>query len=218
MRIRRPIRQFPVSMKLTTLLEQHYIPAPRRYEGNAGHKVGKRRIRDFKLLCRLLRAFLQREPLIGDLDDQTLAQFEAWHVASFPHGSVEQRRKDFDCLRHFCGLKYQHRRGRNSHPLSDEPGTLWHICCNEYFPKNHRIQSTKTTSQYKTALCDFKAAIGHDATLDDLTDDNLSLLMKWGLAHGQVAKTCNERVGRLKALWNWCWRRARRRTARPSPV
>jgi len=97
---------------------------------------------------------------------------------------------------------------------AESPGTLWHYCVTELFRKNIRIRSEETKRQYRYAFGDFKAFLGREPMLDDLTDDNLVLLLK-SLAERLSAKTANERVGRLRCLWNW---RAKRDRSIPFPT
>lgn len=79
---------------------------------------------------------------------------------------------------------------------------LWDICTREYFPRRLAIRSDKTVRQYRFAVQDFGRFLGHEPTIADLTDDNLYGLAKLLICRGLAAKTVNERVGRIKTLWD----------------
>lgn len=81
-------------------------------------------------------------------------------------------------------------------------------CENEYFPKKLTIRCEETRRQYRLAIDDFAKALGRVPLVADLTDDNLTLLYRW-LADARkcCVVTQNERVGRLKALAEFLWRR-----------
>lgn len=91
-------------------------------------------------------------------------------------------------------------------------GDLWSICHDQYFRFRVKLRSEKTRIQYRLALNNFNECLGHKATLDDLNDDNLALLCGWLLNLRLSEFTVNERVGRLKSLWNWLARRGVLRT------
>jgi integrase len=95
----------------------------------------------------------------------------------------------------------------NKVSLSDAEGTLWHICTAQYFPRNVRITKQTTRNQYEFALRHFKEFLGHDATVDDLTDDNCAGTMKRMMDKGLAAETINGSVGCVKALWTWLAKR-----------
>lgn len=84
---------------------------------------------------------------------------------------------------------------------------LIQLCESTYFRLNPRIRDEKTRHQYRIALRDFAAFLGHAPTLDDLIDDNVCGLMVYLLDRKLAPKTVNERRGRLNALWNWLARR-----------
>lgn len=86
-------------------------------------------------------------------------------------------------------------------------GTLTNICETYYFPNNQDIRSPKTVRQYEFALADLAEALGHPPTLLDLTDDSVSRLLAHLRARGLRPKTCNERAGRILALWRWLYHR-----------
>lgn len=82
------------------------------------------------------------------------------------------------------------------------------VCCeNSYFRLNSRIRTEQTKRQYEFAINDMTKALGHEARIGDLTDDNVSLLMAHLTERKLAAKTINERRGRINALWSWLARR-----------
>lgn len=86
-------------------------------------------------------------------------------------------------------------------------GTLRDICENYYYPNNPAIRSPKTHRQYHYALADFTAALGHEPTDADLTDDCISAMLSFLQRKSLAAKTINERAGRIVALWKWLYHR-----------
>lgn len=91
-------------------------------------------------------------------------------------------------------------------------GDLWSICHDQYFRFRVKLRSEKTRFQYRLALNNFRDCLGRLPEIADLTDDNLALLCGWLLNRGLSEFTVNERVGRLKSLWNWLARRGMLRT------
>lgn len=88
------------------------------------------------------------------------------------------------------------------------PETLLDACEKIYFPRNLRIRCEETKRQYRLAISDFKLCLGREPAVEDLTDDNLTLLYRWLQDRRRCAIiTQNERVGRLKALAEFLWRR-----------
>lgn len=85
--------------------------------------------------------------------------------------------------------------------------SLWSVCHDLYFKVRVRLRSEKTRVQYRLALNNFEAALGRKPDLGDLSDDSLAVLCHWLLAEGLSPHTVNERIGRIKALWNWIARR-----------
>lgn len=85
--------------------------------------------------------------------------------------------------------------------------TLWSICHDQYFRTRVKLRSEKTRIQYRLSLKNLSTTLGRDAVLDDLTDDNLAALCQWLLDQELSEYTINERVGRIKSLWNWLARR-----------
>lgn len=86
-------------------------------------------------------------------------------------------------------------------------GSLWRICHDQYFRVRMQLRSEKTRVQYRLALNNFTALLGRPAMPDDLTDDNLAALCHALLDAELSPFTVNERVGRLKSLWNWAAKR-----------
>jgi integrase len=84
---------------------------------------------------------------------------------------------------------------------------LWTVCCAMYFPQRLRIRSDLTRRQYQFAVDNLAAMLGRAASIADLTDETLIRLCHFLDSQGLAAKTINERVGRLKTLANWLWRR-----------
>jgi integrase len=76
-----------------------------------------------------------------------------------------------------------------------------------YFDLNPKIRTDKTVKQYRIAFKNFAAAIGKAPELEDLTDDNISRLIKYLSSRELAAKTINERRGRIHAFWNFLARR-----------
>lgn len=86
-----------------------------------------------------------------------------------------------------------------------------------YFVLNQRIRDPKTRRQYGFAFKDFTAALGRAPTLDDLTDDNVVLMMAWQQNKKLAVKTINERRGRINAFWSWLTKRGILRTWPTTP-
>lgn len=77
-----------------------------------------------------------------------------------------------------------------------------------YFLQNLRIRSEHTRDQYRYALIAFSVATGkHRPTLDDLTDDNVRLMMRSIVESGRSPVTANDRRIQICALWSWAARR-----------
>lgn len=87
--------------------------------------------------------------------------------------------------------------------------TLRQIVQDYYFRHNPDVRSNLTKRQYAFALSDFDESLGRPATLADLTDDAIAGLLAFLQAKGLSAKTCNERAGRLLALWRFLCQRGR---------
>jgi integrase len=83
--------------------------------------------------------------------------------------------------------------------------TLREICDELYFNLNLRIASEKTRYQYAIALRCFAEHLGHQPTIDDLTDNVVTLWMGRLLRREPKLSinTVRERVNRILALWAW---------------
>lgn len=78
------------------------------------------------------------------------------------------------------------------------------VCETLYFSGNLRINSPITKKQYRHAPNDFAAFLGRIPIIDDLRKPVLTGFLRWLKdVRGLAAKTCNERTGRLRALWQW---------------
>lgn len=67
------------------------------------------------------------------------------------------------------------------------------------------IQSPHTVARYRSAVRFFSTMLGREATIDDLTDENLAVLTRWlQLERQQVPRTCNSTIGSLIKFWRWC--------------
>lgn len=73
----------------------------------------------------------------------------------------------------------------------------------EYFALNPSIRCQHTRDQYGFAVANLGEAIGSPPSVADLTDTNLARTITTLQMRGLAAKTINERIGRLKALWRW---------------
>jgi len=85
--------------------------------------------------------------------------------------------------------------------------TLWQICTARYFLVNSRIRCEATQLQYRFALNNLGEFVGHEPTIEDLTDDNVAGMMGLLLRQKLSPKTINERRGRINALWTWLAKR-----------
>lgn len=91
-------------------------------------------------------------------------------------------------------------------------GDLWSICHDQYFRFRVKLRSEKTRIQYRLALNNFRDCLGRSPEVADLQDDNLAALCGWLLDQKLSEFTVNERIGRIKSLWNWLARRGVVRT------
>lgn len=210
-------------MPLVEFISQEYIP-------NGKHdapRLGKSTLRSrCNSIDHNLRCALQREPVVSDLNGETLAKLLDFlkRVTKRSEAYRWQLNWTFRAIwRHAIeagilpasqeAMAKPRQRVQNPKPdgtawhVSDAPGTLWHVCLNEFFPRNLRIRSKKTVHNYKTAFRSFTEFLGRDPVLSDLTDDNAMGMMRQMRAKGRAPKTCNEHAGRLHTLWEWLARR-----------
>jgi integrase len=91
---------------------------------------------------------------------------------------------------------------------------LWTVCTEYFFPLRLSIRAKNTRNQYAYACNDFAAVLGRRPTMADLSDDNLVRLTHYllGPDRNLAERSANERVGRLKSLWNWLAKRGELRT------
>jgi len=210
----KPTLTYDMSMPLSEFVERHYIPMAGRNRPSC-RPLSSHRQAQVRRVVALLKAMLWRDPLLSDLTPENAAKLMAWYQKSFGWGGARHAEVCETVMR-FAGIVKDRRadvraginRGlKDTRALSDEPGTLWHYCVNEYFPKNTRIRSPKTRHQYRMALCDFKEVLGHEPTTADLEDDNIAMLINRLLDKKVARKTTNERRCRIHALWNWMAKR-----------
>jgi integrase len=71
-------------------------------------------------------------------------------------------------------------------------------------PAKLKIASFKTSMKYEATIRSFGRFLGHVATLDDLTDENLGRWMRSIRENGRAARTANGYRSKLIALWSWC--------------
>ena len=94
----------------------------------------------------------------------------------------------------------------------DFPRDLRTILKAKYFPTNLRIRSEDTRRQYGFALGNLDEFLGHPATIDDLSDDNICGMMVRLLDAGLSPATVNDRRIRVNALWGWLARKGHVKT------
>lgn len=90
--------------------------------------------------------------------------------------------------------------------------TLWSICQKRYFLISSRIRCEATRAQYRFALNNLAAFVGHEPTPEDLSDDAVSGMMGLLARQGLAPKTINERRGRINAIWSWLAKRGEVKT------
>jgi integrase len=91
----------------------------------------------------------------------------------------------------------------------DQDEQLWAVLRTLYFPARFRIRSDLTRRQYLFAVGELEAMLGRSPLVSDLTDETLADLARYMERQQLAVRTINERVGRLKTLWNWLWRKGR---------
>jgi integrase len=91
--------------------------------------------------------------------------------------------------------------------VNDAPGTLWHTCQREYFPKQIRINADTTRTHYRYAVRELSELLGRDPVIADLTDDNLAGIVQQMRRKGRAPETINGVTGKLRSLWTWLAKR-----------
>lgn len=81
------------------------------------------------------------------------------------------------------------------------------VCRDVYFPQRLSISSRLTEKQYEIAIRQFGRHLGHEADVADLTDEKLYSFVRHLQSRKLSPTTINDRVGRLKTLWDWLARR-----------
>lgn len=84
---------------------------------------------------------------------------------------------------------------------------VWLVCRTLYFPSRFRIRSDLTRRQYLFAYRELEGLLCRPPVVDDLTDENFVALVRYMEGQKLAPKTINERVGRLKTLTTWLWRK-----------
>ena len=92
-------------------------------------------------------------------------------------------------------------------PAVDPERALEYVFTNTYLPAKLKIASDKTAMKYVATFRSFGRFLGHIATLDDLTDENLGRWMRSIRGEGRAARTANGYRSKLIAIWNWCARK-----------
>lgn len=193
--------RFDPDMPLAELIDQHFVPCQKRYNREAG-KQG--RIRSLHTFVKRLTSFLQREPVAADLAPEALERFDQWRQKFFPHWS--DTRANVPALLAFI----------QSPPVLpvDDENTLYNICQTRYFPRAMKVRNKKTKAAYLRSIRDFGAAIGHEPRAADLTEDSLIVMAVWmqdqkkrGGFPRFSPTSINERVGRVRALAAWMFKK-----------
>lgn len=84
---------------------------------------------------------------------------------------------------------------------------LWPLACELYFPSRMRIRSALTKRQYWFAVEHLGLMLGREPLASDLNDETLVTFTRWLESRNLAPKTVNERVGRLKTMATWLWRK-----------
>src|SRR5262245_25312152 len=74
-----------------------------------------------------------------------------------------------------------------------------------YLPQNLDVRDEKTVKHYQRAINDFAEYLGRSPRLSDLTDENLTALIRYLLRPPRklAEVTANDRAGRIRAFWTW---------------
>lgn len=154
--------------------------------------------------------FLRRPATLADTSAIDVPQFAEFLLLKYAYRTAYDHVNRFQAMARKTGLAIKglpDNRGKPIRNLSDQPGTLWHLCLTRYFPTSVTIRSEKTRSHYRGAMSDLKEAVGHDPTLSDLNDEAFGKMMAMLAARGLSAHSVNERRNKLRALWEWCARK-----------
>jgi len=166
--------------------------------------------RHYYRLAKYLNLYLRKKATVADMATVNRAEFAEFLAINYSVATIVNYLQSFDALARKLGVMPRAKPpGKAPRELSDAPDTLWGICKREFFRVNVSIRSEKTRKQYRSALCDFREAIGHDPTPADLTDDNLGALMNLTLQRGDTAVYANQRRQKIRALWEWLARKRR---------
>ena len=85
-------------------------------------------------------------------------------------------------------------------PWQKKPLTLIEVF-DEYKQNNMRIRTEKARGCYRRSIARLTEVVGHEATVDDLTDENISKLMNLLLHEGKTASTASYYGKSIKAIW-----------------
>lgn len=77
---------------------------------------------------------------------------------------------------------------------------------NVYRPKRLRGRSPETSRLYLISLRHFDRTMGHEATLEDLTDDNLNRHCQRVRDEGKAAATVNKDLAQILTIWRFAHR------------
>lgn len=84
---------------------------------------------------------------------------------------------------------------------------LWYVLRTLYFPSRFRIRSDLTRRQYIFAVRELETFLCRAPSIDDLEDETFIGLARFMETRKLDPRTINDRVGRLKTLANWLWRK-----------
>lgn len=88
-----------------------------------------------------------------------------------------------------------------------DQSNLWLVLRTLYFPSRFRIRSDLTRRQYVFAVRELEEMLLRPATVEDLQDDVFVQLVRYMESRRLEPRTINDRVGRLKTLATWLWRK-----------
>jgi integrase len=84
--------------------------------------------------------------------------------------------------------------------------TLKEFFMTVYRPKRLRGKSPETTRLYLISINHFSCTMGHEATIADLTDDNLNLHCQRVKDLGKAAATINKDISQITTIWRFAHR------------